>query len=189
MNLAVENLGHPGELKFVADFAQELFAPGDAGFILHALAFAAVDDAEDAAALRCFSNNHFDRVRRSAVDAADFRHHLDNVEYTHREISRTEKHDKAMTGGKRQGVALGQIDHRRIRAAPAHQHGAGRFAEADAELDSRNRLNQGLVNVLDSLDEVALAEDEIDVIGLFNGDGLELQFTRPCGNAAWVSWA
>ena len=134
VNLTVKNFGHPGELQFVADLPQEIFAPGDAGFIFDALALAAVDDAQDTASLRCFSNNHFDRVRRGAEDAANLRHHLDNVEDTYREISGTEKQDKAVTGGERQGVTLGQLDHRIIRAAPAHQHGAGGLTERDAEL-------------------------------------------------------
>ena len=94
-----------------------------------------------------------------------------------------------MSGGERQGVALGQLDHRAIRAAPAHQHGAGGFTERDAELDPRDRLNQRLVNILNSLDEVALAEDEVDVVGLFNGDGFEFHFTLPYGCAVSGSWA
>ncbi len=50
------------------------------------------------------------------------------------------------------------------------KHGAGRFTEGNAELDSGHRLDQQFMNVVDGLDENGLAEDEIDVVGIVDGD-------------------
>jgi len=48
-----------------------------------------------------------------------------------------------------------------VSAGPAHQTLARRFAECEPEADSRNCRHQHLVNVLDGLDEVSLAQNEV----------------------------
>ena len=61
----------------------------------------------------------------------------------------------------RRGVLLSQFDHRGVGAGAADQAFAGRLAEGQAELDARHGGDQGLVDVLDRLDEMGLAQDEV----------------------------
>ena len=59
----------------------------------------------------------------------------------------------------------------RVVAGPAHQGGPARLAERDAEFHLGHRLHDRLVQVFDRLDEVRLAEDEVDVGRLVDRDG------------------
>ena len=45
-----------------------------------------------------FGDDDFDRVRRGAKDAANFRHHLESVEHVDGKESWSEEKDKAMPG-------------------------------------------------------------------------------------------
>lgn len=51
-----------GALQLVTDLSQQVFAPGDAAFVLHTCALAAVDDAHNAAPLLGFGDHHLDRI-------------------------------------------------------------------------------------------------------------------------------
>jgi hypothetical protein len=57
---------------------------------------------------------------------------------------------------------------------PDERTRAGRLAEGDAELHVRGDGDDGLVEVLDRLDEMGLAEDEVHVLRLVDGDGLDV---------------
>jgi hypothetical protein len=89
----------PLGLQLVADLSQKVFTPRDALGILDPLALAAVDDAENAAALIGFGDNDFDGICRGAEDAADLGHHLDGIEHVHREKTGREEQDEAVAGG------------------------------------------------------------------------------------------
>jgi hypothetical protein len=54
---------------------------------------------------------------------------------------------------------------------------SGRLAEGEAELDSRDRGDERLVEVLDGLDEVRLPEDQVQLIRLLDRDQLRLHLT------------
>jgi hypothetical protein len=43
LSLTIKNLGHPGELQFIADLAQQLFAPDDSLFVFDAFTLTAID--------------------------------------------------------------------------------------------------------------------------------------------------
>ncbi|MOA22911.1 hypothetical protein D3C78_1435060 [compost metagenome] len=77
----------------------------------------------------------------------------------------------ARTDGLR--ILLRQVDHRAVGPGPAHQAFPRRFAEGQAELDAGDGTHQGFVDVLDRLDEVRLAEDEVGVFRLIDLDGSE----------------
>ena len=85
-------------LQFVTDLPQEIFAPRDVFWPFDTFALAAVDHTENAAPLVRFGDDDFDRVRRGAKDAANFRHHLESVEYVDGKESWSEEKDKAMPG-------------------------------------------------------------------------------------------
>jgi hypothetical protein len=50
----------------------------------------------------------------------------------------------------------------------------GRFAKGDPEPHVRGDRDDGFVEVLDRLDEVGLAEDEVHVLGLIDGDDFDV---------------
>ncbi|MNY35309.1 hypothetical protein D3C86_1697080 [compost metagenome] len=74
-------------------------------------------------------------------------------------------------------IALGQFDHGRIGAGPAHQAFAGGFAKGHAKLDTGHGIDQRFVDVFDGLDKVRLPKDEIDRFGFvdFHGDELHIK--------------
>lgn len=58
--------------EFITDFAQQIFAPGNPGFIFYAGTLSTIDHTHNAAPLLGFGNYDFDRVRGGAKDAAHF---------------------------------------------------------------------------------------------------------------------
>ena len=83
-----------------------------------------------------------------------------------------------MPGGDSLGVLDGEPIMASIRAGPADQALARRFAERQPELDAWHGADQRLVKILDRLDEMALAQDEIDVVRLLDSDKVQLQAHR-----------
>ena len=59
-----------------------------------------------------------------------------------------------MPGADGLGVLLRQGDHVRVGAAPADEAFAGGLAEGEAKLDAGHGRDQGLVHVLNGLDEM-----------------------------------
>src|SRR5512143_646028 len=159
--------------ELVADLAQKAFAPFDVSRPLDALGPHAVDDPQDGPALIRLGHDDLGRVGRGAVDAADLGHGLDRVQDVDREAAGHEDQER-VAGAERQGVLLGDLDQGGVVPGVADQGQSRRFAEGDAELHLRRRRDDGLVEVLDGLDEMGLAEDEIHVLGLVDGDDLEI---------------
>ena len=71
-------------------------------------------------------------------------------------------------------VLLRESDERVIVTLGSDQARAARLAESDSELDAHARLNESLVDVLDRLDEVGLAEDEVQLLRILDLNELEL---------------
>jgi hypothetical protein len=97
-----------------------------------------------------------------------------------------------LPGRRRQGRAAGDVSqfrHGWVGAGPADQAFAGRLAEGQPELDARHGGDQRLVDVLDRLDEVRLAQDEVGVVGLLDLHGLELHVAPLIpGSLTLASW-
>ncbi|MNT82088.1 hypothetical protein D3C72_2217670 [compost metagenome] len=83
-----------------------------------------------------------------------------------------------MPGADGQGVPAGQVQHGVIGAGAAHQALARGFAEGQPEADAGHRADQGFVDVFHGLDEVGLAEDEVDLFRLVDGHADELHEKR-----------
>src|ERR1044071_40395 len=73
--------------QFVADFAQQILAPGNPGFVLDPFALSAIDHAHNTAPLLGFGNHDFDGVGSGAKDAAYLRNIFYRVQYVNREKS------------------------------------------------------------------------------------------------------
>ena len=89
-----------------------------------------------------------------------------------------------MAGREHERVALGELDHRLIRAAPTHQQRARRFAEGETEFDAGNTLHQRFMNVFNRFDEMALTQDKINLVGLVDFYRGELHSVAPFPNMA-----
>ena len=72
-------------------------------------------------------------------------------------------------------------------AVHARQARAGGFVEGDAELHLRNGVDDGLVQILHGLDEMALAQDDVAVFRNFQSNRLEFHDFLYHYNRAW-SW-
>ncbi|KEH15128.1 cystathionine beta-synthase, partial [Medicago truncatula] len=166
-------------LRLVSDRAQQILAPAHVVVVLDAERRKAVDDTGDPASLRAFRDDHVGRVRGRAVDPADLRHGLDRIEHVDRIETVAEEHDERVTGADRKGVAAREFDEFRIGAGTAHETLARCLAECEPETNARHGADQRLVDVLDGLDEMRLAEDEVHGLGFVDGDGFELQHGGP----------
>lgn len=129
-------------LQLVADLSQQLLAREYVGVVLDALGAAAIDHAEYAAALVGLGENHLGRVGGGAEDSADLADALDRVEHAEWVIAVAEEQDETVPGADGPGVVPGQLDQRRIGAAPAHQAGPRVLAEGQAELDPGTQLTR-----------------------------------------------
>src|SRR5574341_2131634 len=127
-------------LKFVSKFSQQAFALGDFIITLDALGAAAVDYAEDAAALRGFGEQHFRGIGGGAKNPADFRHVLHGFEHVDGK-GVAEKKDEAVPGAEGLRILFRQLDALLVRAAPTHQARSAGFTERHAEFDARHGAN------------------------------------------------
>ena len=75
-----------------------------------------------------------------------------------------------MPRAERHRVLLSKLNHRCVTAGASHQAFAGSLAEGEPKLESRDRADQGLVDVFDGLDEMCLSEDEIRRVRLVDPD-------------------
>src|SRR3989449_10198131 len=69
------------------------------------------------------------------------------------------KNNETMPACQLQGVLLGEFGQPCIVSSEADERRARRLAEPDPELHSRDGLDNGLIEVLHSLDKVRLAQD------------------------------
>src|SRR2546425_8454594 len=159
-------------LELVSDLPQELFSDLNVRFPLDTLGLHAVNDSEYSAALLGLRHDNFHRVRRCAIDLANFRHALDGVQNVKGETA-LHKNNETMPACQLQGVLLGEFGQPCIVSREADERRARRLAEPDPELHSRDGLHDSLVEVLHSLDKVRLAQDEVQVRWLVNFDCLQ----------------
>jgi hypothetical protein len=76
------------------------------------------------------------------------------------------------------GILLCKFDHRGVGARPSHQAFAGGFTKSHAKLDTWHGIYQRFVDVLDGLDEVGLAQNEVRHIWLIDFQRDELHVKR-----------
>src|SRR5437867_4516702 len=156
-------------LELISDLPQELFSGLNVRFPLDALGLHAVNHPEDSAALLRLRHDDFHRVRRGAIDLANFRHALDGVQNVKGETA-LHKYNETMSASQLQGVPLCQIDQPGIVSREADERRTRRLAEPDPELHSRDGLHDSLIEVLEGLDKVRLAQDKVQVRWLVNLD-------------------
>lgn len=97
--------------------------------------------------------------------------HLHGIEDIEREEARSENDDKRVTRANGLRIFPRELGQVRIGAAPAHEARPGRFAKSEPETDARHSGDECFVDILHRFDEVRLAENEIEIGGLFDGDG------------------
>ena len=121
-------------------------------------------------------STNLDRVGGCAVDAAHLRHLLDLVQDVHR-VALTQEDDERVARSDRQGVANGELDELLVVARTPDKPGARRLAEGEPEAQVRGAAGESLIQVLDRLDEVRLAEDQVELLGLLDPDRDQLQLS------------
>src|SRR5574340_401912 len=154
--------------SLVADHAKKSLAPGDVLIAFDAQGYGAVDHAEDPAPMVAFRDDDLGGVGCSTEDAAYLGHGLNGAEDVNRIKSITEEKNETVARADRLSILLRERDHFIVRAAPADQPFSGGFAESQTELDARHMGDQGLVDILDGLDEMRLPEDEVGLFGFFD---------------------
>src|SRR2546425_5712522 len=162
------------ELPLVSDLAQEFLAGGDVRRAFDCLGRCTVDYAQYAASLLGLGHDDFDRVGAGAEDRAHFRNVLHGVEQVDG-IGLAKNEYEHMPGGERLRVADGGAAEFVVVAVGAREAGAGGFVEGQAELGLRDGVDHGLVHVLDRLDEVSLAEDDVGVGRNLQANGFKLE--------------
>src|SRR5207249_3763163 len=134
-----------------------------------ALRAGAVDDAEDAAPGCRLRDDHLHRVGGRAVDAADLRERTDRGQHVDR-VAVSQEHEEAVSRADGERVPSRQLDQLLVRTAPAHQARTRGFAESQPEGGPGHGRDQRLVQVLHRLDEVRLAQNQVDGLGLLDPD-------------------
>ncbi len=124
------------------------------GLALDAERDGAVDHAKDPTTLLAFSDHNLGGVGGGTKDGTYLGDRPNGTEDIHRVESIAEKQNEAVAGADCLRILLRQRDHVIVGAAPADQAFAGGFAEGQAELDAGHMGDQGLVNILDGLDEM-----------------------------------
>jgi hypothetical protein len=75
--------------------------------------------------------------------------------------------------------AFGQLHELLVVSGLAHQAGPGGLAEGEAEAQERGRAGERLVEILDGLDEMRLAEDHVQLPWLLDPHGDQLHSPLP----------
>lgn len=88
-----------------------------------------------------------------------------------------EKDHEGVTCADRQRIAHGQLDELLVVPRPADEHRPRRLAEGEPEAEVRRAARERLVQVLHRLDEVRLAEDQVQLLRLLDGDRLQLELS------------
>ena len=144
-----------------------------------------VDHAEYRASLFGLGEHDLGRIRRRAEDPADLRHRLYRVQHVDWIEPVTEDDDEAVTRAERERVAARELLEPGVGAGPADQAFPRRFAEGQAEPDTGHGGDQSLMDVLDRLDEVRLAEDEVRSLRLVDLYGNELHIDHLRARQTW----
>ena len=132
----------------------------------HTFGREAVDYSQHAAALIAFGDDGLDRVGGGAKNRADFGDVLDATQNVDR-VALAHHDDEGVAGGDGRGVLRGQRFERVVIAVHAGEARARGFIEGDGEFHLRDGVYDGLVNILNGLDEVRLAQNQIAVFGDF----------------------
>jgi hypothetical protein len=148
-------------------------APFDVGGGLDPLGRAAVDHAQNPAALLGLGDDRFHRIGGGAEDRAHFRDLPDPAQHVDR-IAVAQRHHERMAGREGLGVARRDCLEGVVVAVHSRKACARGFVEGDTELHLRNCADDGLVEILDSLDEVTLTDDDVAVLRDFEPNRLEL---------------
>ena len=134
---------------------------------------ASVDHAGDAPAEFRLGHDDFEGVGGGAEDAAHLRHLLQRVQDVDR-VAVLQEHEERVSRADRDGVAGGQLDETVVVAGAAHEARTRGLAERDTEPEVRAHSDQGLVHVLDGLDEVGLSDDHVHVVGFVDRHDLQI---------------
>ena len=133
----------------------------------------AVEDAEDAALVALLDHHDLNRVR----GGGEKRHHLGHLpevgEHVDGKDPGAQHHQEEVPRAHRERVLHREPNERVVRPRAAHQALLARLVEGEAELDPGHRVHHRLVHVLHRLDEVGVAEDDVDLLGLLDRDQLK----------------
>jgi len=148
-------------------------APLNAGRVLRAFRRRPVDHANNAAPQRGLRHNHFDGICRGAKKIHDLGHVLDARQQVDR-VALPHGDIKGVSGAHGQRVADRELLQILIVAVGPDETRARGLIERQAEFHLRHRIHDRLVQVLDRLDEVALADNDISVFRDFECDGVKI---------------
>src|SRR5581483_3353274 len=151
-------------LLLVAEPPQHRMPFGLLGLALDSLGRASIDYSEHAASIALLGHDEPERIGGGTEDRADLADGFDLVEHVYRERI-AEHHDEYVACGDGGDGFDGGLLEALIGADVPDEAGAGSLRERHPKPDSGNGLDQGLVNVLDGLDEMGLAYDDVDVVG------------------------
>lgn len=153
---------HPYLLRLISHVPEERFAFGNVSFVLETFRTETVHDSQDGSTLLRLCHDNFDRVRSRTVDAA----HLGHGTYAPQDVDRVHvphEDDKGVTGTYGHGILLGQSLEFGIGARPPDQTDVRSLTKGETEFGPRDTVEYGLVEVLDRLDEMGVAQNKIEV--------------------------
>src|ERR1019366_2774015 len=145
---------------------------------LDTLGRTAVDHADHAASACVLRHDHAHRVRRRAKDRTYFAYGLDLIEHVDRECVAKNHHEHVSCPDCRSRFDRRMLQ-RGVGAGAPNQAWSRCLAERQPELDSRDRLRESLVNVLDGFDEVRRSDDHVGVRGFRDFDDTQLHSACP----------
>lgn len=160
-------------LPLVAELAEEAVTPFDTFGAFDSQGATAVDYSEDAAALFGLGHNHLHGIGGGAKEGDHFEDIFNAAENVDGEAV-AEEDEKGVAGGDGLSVFDGGGLHGVVVAFDADEPIAGGLAEGDAEFHRGVRVDDGFVEILHRLDEMALAKDQIGAFGY--GELNALQF-------------
>lgn len=157
-------------LELIADLSQKVLSPFDVRRAFNTLGSQSVDNPHNTATLDGLGNDNLDWIGRGTVNPAYFRHHFDCIQDIYGIKAVRQKQNETMSGTYGQSILLCQFNHELVITRKPDKAFARGLAKCQAELDARDGVYQGLMNILDRFDEMRLAEDEIYRFGLVDGD-------------------
>lgn len=110
-----------------------------------------------------FGQDYLHRVRSRAEDVHYFGHLPDAPQQVDR-VALPQTNDEGMACGYLLSISDSRLSERLIVPFRPDETRAGGLAECQPEFHLRHRVHDGLVEVLHSLDEVALAENDVPVL-------------------------
>jgi len=140
---------------------------------LNALRRRPVDHTQNPSSLLRLRDEHFHRVRSRAEDIHNLRNILNAAEDIDREAIRHHDH-KAMPGSHGLGIHHSKTLQRLVIAIDADQTRSRCFIERNPELHLRRRVHDRLIDVLNCLDEVTRADNNISAFRYRQADRADL---------------